>query len=280
MYKGKEMKKSHCQALEKIKGSSQQILRIKAQIQKIAAHARLPVLITGETGTGKELVANALHACSDRHANPLVKINCSAIPENLFESYFFGHKKGAFTGATEDQDGVVKAADQGMLFLDEVSEMPINQQAKLLRFLENQIYSRVGEQTQHQTDIWIVAASNRQSKELRFGKNFRSDLYYRLCGATITLPSLCNRKQDIKTLAYEFAQQACGHSHIKISPKVIDIFYHYSWPGNIRELKHIVEHSCLILFLSFNSDLIKQKFNNQGGQDAILYRTPSVLLRH
>ncbi|MBD3376629.1 AAA family ATPase [candidate division KSB1 bacterium] len=244
MHKGKEMKKSHCQALEKIKGSSQQIIRIKAQIQKIAAHARLPVLITGETGTGKELVANALHACSDRHANPLVKINCSAIPENLIESQLFGHCKGAFTGATEAQTGLVEEAHTGTLFLDEIGELPMPMQAKLLRFLEDFKYRRLGEARERHTNVWIIAATNKDINEMNSEHGFRSDLFYRLNAMHLYIPPLRERIADIEILIRHFEQHINSEVNGKSVCKRQDLLHRlkcYSWPGNIRQLKNVIE---------------------------------------
>jgi transcriptional regulator with PAS, ATPase and Fis domain len=238
------MKKSHCQALEKIKGSSQQILRIKAQIRKIAAHARLPVLITGETGTGKELVANALHACSDRHANPLVKINCSAIPENLIESQLFGHCKGAFTGATEAQTGLVEEAHTGTLFLDEIGELPMPMQAKLLRFLEDFKYRRLGEARERKTDIWILAATNKELAKMDTEHGFRTDLFFRLNAFHLQLPPLRERVQDIKLLIHYFEQKidsTLNGNSISHNEQVLECFRKFEWPGNIRQLKHIID---------------------------------------
>ncbi len=236
------MKKSGCEALSRIKGNSQQIRRVRSMIERIATHDKMPVLITGETGTGKELVADALHACSDRSDRPIIKINCSAIPEQLIESQLFGHKKGAFTGATEAQQGLVEAAEGGTLFLDEIGEMPATLQCKVLRFLENQTYHRIGETKPRHLDVWLVSATNCDLNKICKQERFRKDLYYRIKGLEISLPPLRDRKGDIKELAHYFLWEAniANSSQKKFSQDLIHFFELHSWPGNVRELRMLI----------------------------------------
>ncbi len=235
--------------LDEIVGKSKQIKQIKTMIVKIAGHTHMPVMITGETGTGKELVANALHQCSDRAGNEMVRINCSAIPGELLESTLFGHKKGAFTSATEDSIGLVEAAKDSTLFLDEISEMDVRLQPKLLRFLENGTYRRLGEVKERKVDVWVLTATNRDlDAELQQGK-FRPDLYYRLKGLGVHLPPLRDRIVDLELLIDYFCMlQSNGDNTIlKLEQDVMNVFQHYDWPGNVRELKQLVQNMCISL---------------------------------
>ena len=209
-----------------------------------AAPTELNVLITGETGTGKEVFAKAIHGLSNRKNNPFVSVNCGAIPENLLESELFGNEKGAFTGAVEQRIGFFETAHKGTIFLDEIGEMPVSTQVKLLRVLESGEYSRLGSSAVRKVDARLVAATNRDlEKEVRRG-NFRQDLFFRLKSVHIILPPLREHPADIPYLIDFFAEKVC---------KKLNLFYHgfdndslsilksLPWPGNTRELKNLIE---------------------------------------
>lgn len=229
--------------LDALLGESEAIKSIKKQILKISQFSDLSVLITGETGTGKELVANAIHYLSDRKNKPLVKINCAAIPDALFESQLFGHIKGAFTGAASMQKGLVKQAHGGTLFLDEINEMKYELQPKILRFLEDRSFLPVGSVTEHFSDLRIIAASNQNLKKLIDEGKFRSDLYYRIKMLEIHLKPLRERREDIIPLAELFLKRTAPEftlHPIKICTKIKEKLIAYDFPGNIRELKNII----------------------------------------
>jgi DNA-binding NtrC family response regulator len=213
------------------------------QILRSAAHSKATVFVTGESGTGKELCAAALHKMSPRSNGPFIAINCAAIPKELLESEFFGHVKGAFTGATQDRKGAALMADGGTLFLDEIGEMEIGFQSKLLRFLETGIVQRVGESQPTHTDVRIVCATNRNPlEEVRAGR-FREDLYYRLHVIPVELPPLRERGGDVILLAehflHEFAREE-GKTYDGFSVEAEEAIISYGWPGNIRELKNMI----------------------------------------
>ena len=206
------------------------------------------VLVTGETGTGKELVARALHNLSRRKRKTLIKVNCASIPKELFESEFFGHVRGAFTGAIRDRVGRFQLADRGTLFLDEVGEIPLEMQSKLLRVLQEGQFERVGSEKTHQVDVRIIAASNRNlDKEIEAGR-FRQDLYYRLNVFPIEVAPLRDRMDDIQALAKHFLELACKefnvHRRRLTQAGVVDL-QGYDWPGNVRELRNVIERSVI-----------------------------------
>jgi DNA-binding NtrC family response regulator len=206
-------------------------------------------LVTGETGTGKELVAEALHRLSPASSNRFVVCNASAIVETLFESELFGHVKGAFTGATHDKMGLIEHAHSGTLFLDEIGDMPLSTQAKLLRTLQNQEIQRVGSLTSHRVDVRVIAATNRDLKALIAERRFREDLYYRLSRVEIRLPRLAERKQDLPLLVRHFIGQfAAQYSKTfqGLSPRAELVLAHYGWPGNIRELENVLGEACML----------------------------------
>lgn len=208
-----------------------------------------PVLIEGETGTGKELIARAIHEKSRRKDRPLIKVNCPAVPHELFESEFFGHIQGAFTGAINDRMGRFQLADSGTLFLDEVSEIPLRLQGKLLRVLQEGYFERVGEDKTRKVDVRIIAASNRNfEKEMEQGR-FRKDLYYRLGVTLIYVPPLRERLEDIALLANHFRLKFIKNLNRPCSPFTdynIKQLQDYDWPGNIRELENVIERALIV----------------------------------
>ncbi|MDP4286690.1 MAG: sigma-54 dependent transcriptional regulator, partial [Bacteroidota bacterium] len=215
------------------------------------APSQLTVLIEGETGTGKELVANFIHARSDRASKPLVKVNCAALSSELIESELFGHVKGSFTGALRDRQGRVEAADGGTLFLDEVGEMPIAMQAKLLRFLQSREYQRVGENETRHADVRIIAATNRNLEESIERGVIREDLFYRLSGVRLLIPPLRIRKEDILPLAERFLSDAVRSSSTEamlphLSEAVQTALLEYDWRGNVRELEHAMLRAAIL----------------------------------
>jgi len=229
-------------------GESPAILRIIAQIDQVAA-TNASVVLTGETGTGKELAARAIHARSPRGGRPLVAINCAAAPDSLIESDLFGHERGAFTGADRRREGCFELANGGTLLLDEITEMRIETQAKLLRVLEERRLSRLGGSREISLDVRILAASNRElQRAIREGR-LRSDLYYRLNVVSIELPPLRDRIEDLPALAEEF-MHAFNRQHGKnvrgISEDGLAALSAYQWPGNVRELRNVIERAVVM----------------------------------
>jgi len=229
-------------------GESQALQRVREQIARVAP-TDSTVLIQGETGTGKELVARAIHEHSARRERPLVKINCAALPRELVESELFGHEKGAFTGATQQRRGRFELADGGSVFLDEVGELPLEAQAKLLRVLQEREFERVGGSRSLHTDVRVIAATNRELQAQVAGGGFRSDLYYRLNVFPIALAPLRERRDDIPRLVRHFVAKAArklGRPMDAISPTFIEQAAAYGWPGNIRELENLVERALIM----------------------------------
>ncbi len=209
-----------------------------------AAPLNIPVLIYGSTGTGKELAAKAIHDASPRKNKPFVAINCAAVPENLIESELFGYRKGAFSGADRDRKGLMESADGGTFFMDEIGEMPLLLQAKLLRVIQEKKLRRLGDSEERKIDIRIVAATHRNLKNLISKKEFREDLYYRLNVLEINMPDLKDRGKDVRLLLQNFFRkfsEEMGKENITITPQVLAILENYSWPGNIREMENIVK---------------------------------------
>jgi two-component system nitrogen regulation response regulator GlnG len=203
-------------------------------------HTDVPILVTGETGTGKELVASALHKHGPRRKGPLIAVNCAAIPATLLEAELFGHVKGSFTGAHKDRQGYAEAADGGTLFLDEIGEMPMEMQAKLLRFLQEGEVRPVGGNAVKYVDVRVVAATNRAlEKQIRAGA-FREDLYYRLAVLTLSLPSLRERREDIEPLARFLLSRNEGEGlpTAKLADDALEVLQAFDWPGNIRQLQN------------------------------------------
>ncbi len=235
------------QSFGSIVGESPAIQQLLQQVE-VVAPTEATVLVEGESGTGKELIAHAVHEQSPRAGKPLVRVNCASIPHELFESEFFGHLEGSFTGATRDRAGRFQVADGGTLFLDEVGEIPLDLQGKLLRALQEGQFSRIGEDHERSVDVRVVAATNRDLlAEVRAGR-FREDLYYRLTVFPIRVPSLRERTSDIPLLAQHFLEQGCsgppGHCP-KLRQGDLDALQSYDWPGNIRELQNVMQRALI-----------------------------------
>ncbi|MBI2421493.1 MAG: sigma 54-interacting transcriptional regulator [Candidatus Hydrogenedentes bacterium] len=229
-------------------GETPGINKIKEQIQLVAPTGST-VLIEGESGTGKEMIACAIHSLSTRTEGPMVRVNCASIPRDLFESEFFGHVKGAFTGAVADRVGRFQLAHGGTIFLDEVGEIPLELQSKLLRVLQNGEYERIGEATTRKADVRIVAATNRDLREAVSRKEFREDLYFRLSVFPIRTIPLRERVEDIPLLAQAFIARTCknyGKEVPALKLKHVLELQQYSWPGNVRELENIIERAIII----------------------------------
>ncbi|MBZ4420591.1 sigma 54-interacting transcriptional regulator [Myxococcus sp. RHSTA-1-4] len=229
-------------------GKSAALQRVVQQIQPVAA-TTASVLILGESGVGKELIARAIHDQSPRRERPLIRVNCASIPRELFESEFFGHVKGAFTGALRDRAGRFQAADGGTLFLDEVGEIPLELQGKLLRVLQEGTFERVGEDVTRKVDVRIVAATNRDLKAEVAAGRFREDLYYRLSVFPIEVPPLRQRRDDIPLLAEHFLRRVS--SRLKLPPPRltqahVQALQRYDWPGNVRELENVLERAVIL----------------------------------
>jgi formate hydrogenlyase transcriptional activator len=233
---------------EQIIGKSAALRGVLEQVERVAS-TDSTVLIQGETGTGKELIAHAVHNVSPRCGRPYVKLNCAAIPFDLLESELFGHERGAFTGAIAQKIGRFELADTGTLFLDEVGDIPAALQPKLLRVLQEQEFERLGSGRTHHVDVRVVAATNRNLSELVARNEFRNDLYYRINVFPITIPPLRERREDIARLVVHFVDvfsRRMGKHIDHIPTETIAAFESYSWPGNIRELQNLVERAAIL----------------------------------
>jgi two-component system, NtrC family, response regulator PilR len=226
-------------------GNSPRMLHIYEVIKQIAP-TKTNVLITGESGTGKELIARSIHRESDRHDKPFVVINCGSIPETLIESEIFGYRKGAFTGANQDKKGLFEVANKGTVFLDEIGELSLVMQVKLLRVVQERVFKPVGTNDDVAVDIRILSATNRKLEEEVIAQNFREDLFYRINVIEIKVPPLRDRKGDLRTLAQHFLDKysrESGKEITKISSYAVDLLQKYNFPGNIRELENLIERS-------------------------------------
>jgi len=233
---------------ENIIGQSPKMLALYDLLHKVAP-TKTNVLITGESGTGKELVAKAIHFNSPRKEKPFVTLNCGAIPEALLESELFGHMKGAFTDAIATKKGLFEMADEGTIFLDEISELPLMMQVKLLRVLQDREFKRVGGTEDIRVDVRIIAATNKDLERAVKEKRFREDLYYRLNVIQIKLPSLRERREDIPVLAAHFLKrysEELNKNISRISPEALHLLLNYEYPGNVRELQNIIERAVVI----------------------------------
>lgn len=222
---------------------------IVKQAREVAKHADATVLITGETGTGKDLIARTVHNWGPRANEPFLEVNCAALPETLLESELFGYESGAFTGAKSRKIGLFEAANRGTIFLDEIGELALGLQAKLLRVLEDKKVRRIGGTRLHEVNIRIIAATNQDLREAVKAKRFREDLFYRLHIVPIHLPPLRDRPEDITALALHFLKEYArkfGRAFRSISPEAQALLVSYSWPGNVRELQHVIERICIM----------------------------------
>ena len=233
----------------RLEGTSPAIQKLRETIERVAP-TQATVLIAGENGTGKELVARAIHQLSPRSDRPLVEVNCAAIPEELIESELFGHEKGAFTGANERRRGRFDLANNGTLFLDEIGDMSLKTQAKILRILQEQRFERVGGTVTIQVDVRVIAATNKElAQEIKEGR-FREDLYYRLNVIPVQVPPLRERREDIRLLVDEFMRETAVDSGLRqkrITDRAIEIMVRQQWPGNVRELRNLVERLVILV---------------------------------
>jgi DNA-binding NtrC family response regulator len=230
-------------------GVSPQMDVVRELISLVSQTSRTPVLVQGESGTGKELVANAIHNQSRRHQKPLIKINCSAIPESLLESELFGYEKGAFTDAKESMPGLIELAQNGTVFLDEISEMKASLQPKLLRFLETYTLRRLGAKKDIKIDVRVIASTNKDLAQLVEKGEFRKDLYYRIKVMEIELPPLRDRTEDIPILTEYFIkklEKEMGKDMRGVSTHTLNLLLAYPWPGNVRELKNVMERALIL----------------------------------
>ncbi|MBD3288230.1 AAA domain-containing protein [candidate division KSB1 bacterium] len=241
--------KSGNDRLGELIGSSSQMQRVYQRARQAAASSEIPVLLLGETGTGKDMVAQTIHQLSDRKEGPYVPVNLGALPSELVASELFGHEKGSFTGAVKQHKGVFESGRDGTIFLDEIEAISEKIQVSLLRLLEQKKFRRLGGKETYDTNARIIAASNANLDELVQNGYFRQDLYYRLDVFRIDLPPLHERREDISLLSNEFLSkfsQAYKKVNMKLSPECIHIFQRYDWPGNIRELKNVIQRAAII----------------------------------
>jgi DNA-binding NtrC family response regulator len=235
-------------ALAGIVGNSPAIRKIRDVVRQVAP-TDITVLVTGESGVGKEVIAKAIHALSARASKPLVTVNCGAIPEGIIESELFGHERGSFTGASEQRKGYFELADGGTIFLDEIGELPLSAQVKFLRVMENGEFVRVGSSLPRRVNVRVIAATNKDLEtEVRTGR-FRADLYFRLRSVNILVPPLRTRPEDIAELVGHFAADLSARNGVRFagfSPEALQLLDGYAWPGNVRELRNLVE-SLLVL---------------------------------
>ncbi len=230
-------------------GSSPALLQVYRQVREVAKHEGATVLITGESGTGKELVARAVHNMSPRKEKPFIEINCGSLPFNLLESELFGHERGAFTDAKNRKIGLFEEANGGTIFLDEIGEMDLNLQVKLLRVLEDRKIRRLGGSRNIDIDVRVIAATNRDMKDAIDDKTFREDLYYRLNVFPIHIPPLRERREDIPPLLDHFLKRFSREFNkdiAEVSREALDLLMRYFWPGNVRELRNVVERICIM----------------------------------
>jgi transcriptional regulator with GAF, ATPase, and Fis domain len=239
---------SYERRFEQVIGNSRALEAVLEQVERVAP-TDSTVIIQGETGTGKELIAHAIHNLSARCGRPFVRLNCAAIPLDLLESELFGHEKGAFTGAIAQKVGRFELADKGTLFLDEIGDIPPALQPKLLRVLQEQEFERLGSTRTHQVDVRLVAATNRNLMEMVNRGEFRSDLYYRLNVFPLLLPPLRDRREDIPALVMHFVEtcgRRMGREIEHIPPETMSALSSYAWPGNIRELQNLIERAVIL----------------------------------
>ena len=250
-------------------GNSDEIIQVVEMVGQVAP-VDISVLVLGESGSGKEIVARSIHKASKRSHQPLIVVNCGAIPQGIIESELFGHKKGSFTGAGDDRKGYFEEANKGTIFLDEIGETPLDTQVKLLRVLENGEFMRVGEVKNRKTDVRLIAATNKDLNQMVDNGDFRQDLFYRLKTVTVSIPPLRKRPQDINAFVERFSLEFTRSNDIRyrgFTPDAIRILKKHDWPGNVRELKHFIEK---IIVLSkgerINADLVKEELSDSNSK--------------
>ena len=234
--------------LARIVGNSDALQKVLGMVQ-IVSPTDATVLINGETGTGKELIAEAIHKCSNRSKGPFVKVNCAAIPTGLLESELFGHERGAYTGAVTRSVGRFERANRGTLFLDEIGDLPLELQPKILRVLQERQFERLGSTATIHTDVRVICATHRNLVEMVSNRGFRADLFYRLSVFPIELPPLRERHEDIRLLAHHFAMEYANRMHkpiTAVSEEFMEALVLHSWPGNVRELQNFIERSVIL----------------------------------
>ncbi len=266
---------SYERRFEQVIGSSPALESVLEQVERVAP-TDSTVLIQGETGTGKELIAHAIHNLSSRCGRPFVRLNCAAIPLDLLESELFGHEKGAFTGAIAQKIGRFELADKGTLFLDEVGDIPPALQPKLLRVLQEQEFERLGSTRTHQVDVRLVAATNRNLMEMANRGDFRSDLYYRLNVFPVQLPPLRERREDIPDLVAHFVEiygRRMNRRIEHIPPTTMSALMSYLWPGNIRELQNLIERAVILS----DDGILPNPLPSTGAQPAIVSTVATTL---
>ncbi len=273
------------EVVEGMIGNSPKMREIYSMIHKMAP-TNATVLINGETGTGKELVARAIHYQSPRADKPLISVNCAAIPETLIEAELFGHEKGAFTGAASQREGLVAAADGGTLFLDEIGELPLEAQARLLRVLQEGEVRPIGAIESRKVDVRLVAATHRDLAKLARENKFREDLFFRINVLQIKLPALRERGKDILTLAEIFVKRFCAElkrTPLSLSPEAIQAITTYTWPGNIRELENAMQRAVIMCEteeidhtgLAIDLDLVRVDDEDSNGEYESSRRSPN-----
>lgn len=246
-----------------VEGKEEQILSANPEMQKIFKAVLTikdvddPILLTGETGVGKDLLTKAIHYSGKRKNKELVVATCPTLPETLFESELFGHRKGAFTGAMESTDGLISTADDSTLYLNEISEIDPSLQIKLLRLVEEKVYTRLGETAQKKVNIRIIAATNSNLEELIAKGRFRKDLYYRLKVFRYDLPPLRERIEDVPLLIDHFLKKYCGERKLALDPMIIEHFKQYDWPGNVRELENNIKN---VVSIPLENEFISLEF--------------------
>ncbi len=258
-------------------GQSEPFLQVIESIKQVAP-TNIIVLIYGESGTGKEMVAKAIHLLSARRDNPLLTVNCGAIPEGILESELFGHEKGSFTGAVDKKMGYFESAEGGTLFLDEIGEMPLATQVKLLRVLEEKEFMRVGGNRIIKADVRVLAATNKNLEKAVNRREFRKDLFYRLNAVKIFVPPLRERREDIRPLIIRFAEDVCRENRIQFkgfTEDALKIMENYSWPGNIRELRNVVER---VIVLGKGEQVDQALLESHIGQEIDLERNLPVII--
>jgi Nif-specific regulatory protein len=240
-------------SIENVIGNSDRMQEVFEAVHRVAP-SKATVLLRGESGTGKELIAKAIHYMSSRNRGPFIKFNCASIPEGLLESELFGHEKGAFTGAISSRNGKCELAHKGTIFLDEIGDLPISLQSKILRVLQEKEFERVGSEKTVKVDVRIITATSRNLEELVSRNKFREDLYYRLNVIPLVLPPLREREEDISVLIDFFLKKFNRENNrsVSIDKNALQVFLNYNWPGNVRELENTIER----LVIMSNSDLI------------------------